>query len=284
MNCEKELLRKTEEVEKLKIEVKDLKQLNVLSDKLGDIKETANKQTSNAKESDQSDKEINRFDSAWRWGINKRYSKNSANNCDELSNKTNRKVFEVEYNCTECDFQGTSELVLNKHINLKHRISTAKTEIKCRNCGDEFEDKRNFMHHRKSKHSNAVAMCKNYAEGKCNYSSISCWWNHSQEGVSSTKDIKCYICSNIFGSKEELMMHRKVNHQSLVNNCFLFAKNRCSYQESKCWYKHELDTNVENRKESKEVTEESFESEQVFRKDSKNLKPPNQSQKKQKVE
>ena len=214
--------------------------------------------------------------------MNKRNSKNSANNI-----KTNKRVFEVEYNCKECDFQGTSEMLLNKHINLKHRIPTAKTGmtiIKCRNCGDEFEDKRNFMNHRKSKHLNALAMCNNYAEGKCNYSSTACWWNHNQEGSSPAKDIKCFICSNIFGSKEELMMHRKLNHQSVVNNCFLFAKHRCNYQASKCWYKHELDTNDEYKKESEEVTEEMVKPDQVFRKDSKNLKPPNHLQKKQKIE
>ena len=46
------------------------------------------------------------------------------------------KVKEPEYNCLKCDFQGTRQEELDKHIQLKH---SSQGMMKCRNCGKEFD-------------------------------------------------------------------------------------------------------------------------------------------------
>ena len=125
LKCETELRRKTEEAEKLKIEVKDLEQLNALNDQLKDIEKTTSKKSSNEEETitDNDTHDLNRYDSAWKSGLKKRIHKNNAKN----SSANAERVFEIEYNCKKCDFQGTSDLQLNKHINLKHAMQTDKT-------------------------------------------------------------------------------------------------------------------------------------------------------------
>ena len=82
-----------------------------------------------------------------------------------------------EYNCMDCPFQGTSSGELRNHINLKHVANVNKKmdgNIECRNCGERFNDKRNLMNHRKEKHSETVAVCRNNIENKCNFSAEMC--------------------------------------------------------------------------------------------------------------
>ena len=128
IKCETELRKRTEEIVKLKIEVKDLKQLHSLGDKLKDVEDLASKKQSYEEENipERNVQDSNSNDSVWKSGIKRRFSKNSFQN--RSSTKTGV-VFEVEYNCTDCDFQGTSELLLNKHINLKHTRPIDRTEV-----------------------------------------------------------------------------------------------------------------------------------------------------------
>ena len=88
---------------------------------------------------------------------------------------------EEEFNCTKCDFQATSNIELDKHINLKHTTYDKDKrfhDIKCKNCGEQFGNKRNLMNHRKSNHSNTVAPCRNNLVGKCTFTDEMCWWKH----------------------------------------------------------------------------------------------------------
>ena len=47
---------------------------------------------------------------------------------------------EKEFNFKQCDYQGTREVELNKHMNMKHRVSGQNSSgtIVCRICGDQF--------------------------------------------------------------------------------------------------------------------------------------------------
>ena len=42
---------------------------------------------------------------------------------------------EKEYNCIDCDFQGSSKMHLQKQTDIKHR---EKGAIKCRVCNEQF--------------------------------------------------------------------------------------------------------------------------------------------------
>ena len=44
---------------------------------------------------------------------------------------------EEEFNCLECPFQGSEEIQLSKHVQLKHRIH-------CKNCEKKFQNKTTF--------------------------------------------------------------------------------------------------------------------------------------------
>ena len=92
------------------------------------------------------------------------------------------------------------------------------------------------MEHRKDKHIESVANCKNNLEGKCPYTDKMCYWNHNKE---TRKNIDCFICGKSFKNKSELMNHRKQEHYEIVKPCFQFYKNTCRFKDDLCWYKHE---------------------------------------------
>ena len=92
------------------------------------------------------------------------------------------------------------------------------------------------MNHRKSKHLDTVAICRNYIEGKCTFADEMCWWNHNKKDMET---IKCFICSKIFESKPHLMNHRKKDHSDVVKPCTQFRQNNCRFRSEACWFKHE---------------------------------------------
>ena len=113
------------------------------------------------------------------------------------------KQVEVEYNCDECFYQGTTSGELLKHIEIKHKspkvpVHNLEGSVKCRNCGEIFESKSSLMVHRKIKHSSTVAYCRNYANKTCSYSSKMCWWNHTEINDNGEEKVKCFICLRTF--------------------------------------------------------------------------------------
>ena len=159
-DCEKELQRKTEEVETLKTENKDLKEIikleKILSDEAADIpvKETETKD--NPLEEEQ-------FLKMKSSGL-KRKSQFIEPGQQAMPNKRpTDKSKDKEYNFNECDFQGTRELELKKHIDMKHsKPGSPEGKIKCYHCDNQFSTRWNLMSHRKSIHPDIVAVCKNY--------------------------------------------------------------------------------------------------------------------------
>ena len=99
--CEKELNLKTEECEKLKIVIKDLKEIEQLKNNLEETDEVEAETENEPKD-----------DNPNPWITKKPVKRPKGAN-------VKGKVVE-EYNCTECDFQGTTDIQLRKHINLKH--------------------------------------------------------------------------------------------------------------------------------------------------------------------
>lgn len=126
------------------------------------------------------------------------------------------------------------------------------------------------MYHRKTKHLNTVAYCKNYIEGKCNYADSMCWWNHAEKVEEKTA---CFICNKTFETKAKIMLHRKKEHKETVKSCSQFQTSSCRFKEESCWFKHELEDTDSHRKNVPENDEEKNH-EQVFQKVSENLEPP----------
>ena len=128
VECERELRNKTEEVEKLKVENKDLKQIISLKE---DIELVEQNHASDIDNSDVNDA------NSWKTIIDSKKRKEDVQmNCCKCDFKSNNKLSlkkhmndlhpEKQFNCDQCDFQATAQLQLNKHINLKHKEKRAK--------------------------------------------------------------------------------------------------------------------------------------------------------------
>ena len=196
----------------------------------------------------------------------------------QINNHFDEHHIEKQFNCEECPFQGTTQLELNKHTNLKHRSEGQIMEnvIKCKHCGEQFSEIWNLMNHRKQAHKNAVTFCRNIKlTGKCKFASDKCWWNHEKSIVGkNTSDTNCYICHQTFGSKGDMMIHRKHNHGSMVKECTDFEQNRCRFKEQFCWYKHENNIKIEDSTNKDTNQIEIDETNSVFRNAQENLAPP----------
>ena len=145
--CEEDLKQKTEQLEKCKIEIKDLRTIVDLRKKL---EEKENEVSDN--EMDEAIKSPKKVKSkpvpvdympcsfCHYKGENKIALQRHMNtkHSDELGVKENIK--DDEFNCMDCDFQTTSENYLKKHINIKHTMI-------CRICEMEFKDKRKLLQH-----------------------------------------------------------------------------------------------------------------------------------------
>ena len=209
-----------------------------------------------------------------------RFQTTSKNGIDEHIKKLHvqENKSDEEFNCRECCFQATTDSQLKKHFVLKHTLKGLKAddEIRCKNCGESFIGKRNLMVHRKQKHKSTVAVCNNYLAGKCPFSPETCWWNHTKNSELKDDTVVCFTCDETFVSKNDMMKHRKCEHEAMVRPCSNFLKNNCQRQDNTCWFIHKdeaMDTYMENMNECKNKPEE-VESNQVFQKVSKKMEPP----------
>ena len=284
--CEKELKMKTEEVEVLQIKVKDLNLIVELSKKLNDSMSNGNANNS----SDKVDEQLDASKEFWRSKNAGLYRKTPRFESSPKTNKTNKDTgkhtIEEEFNCMKCDFQGTSKMLLEKHINMKHtqKESNSNELIKCRSCGEQFNEKWKMMTHRKTEHCATVAVCRNNLVGKCNFSDDFCWWSHKKQKDTNIGDnpVQCFICNKTFESKVSMMSHRKSNHQGIIRQCNQYLTKSCRFNSDSCWYKHEDENVMEEEALNDSVVAGKDEDEweyqnkkkQVFQKASEKLKPP----------
>ena len=274
IKCEKALRNTTEENVKLKIEIKDLKEIVKLSKQIEDMD---SEESLGSKETFKEEEILLKMKDS---GSRRKSPQVEATPAKPVRTaKAIRKMIikEDEFNCNECYFQGTSKSELSKHFNLKHTTDQKEEEnvITCKTCGDKFSTKWSLMNHRKAKHINTVAFCRNKLEGKCDFADEKCWWNHAEK---STDNIQCFICNHVFETKTQMMIHRKNEHKEIVKCCSQFQQGTCRFRNDSCWFLHEL----EGFTEAKEFDRTSKKQEQVFRKVLKPTKPPSKNQEEEK--
>ena len=204
IKCEKELRMKTEEAEKFKIEIKDLKKMMELRN---DIDEKNNEKLLDEEDGIEYLKQLKKRGftrktpqaeslpkcnlKEFKCGICdytassevdlKRHIRSYHSEKAGQNENSGKKM--EEFNCTECDFQVPEEIQLRKHIDLKHteKCMDNTGAFKCRVCGDEFSEKWNLMSHRKSNHPGTVAYCTKFEAGICSFTAEFCWWNHDKK-------------------------------------------------------------------------------------------------------
>ena len=148
--CERELKINTEEVEKLKTEIKDLKEITSLSKELKEVIKTTEsgstdkcgfKVKSGLK--DKSTTETTNLSEEHEDNMNpwKKISKKQNDSQKDSPFKFKRKanIEEEEFNCNDCDYQGYSNTQLTNHINLKHvrRNASNESSNECKYCGEK---------------------------------------------------------------------------------------------------------------------------------------------------
>ena len=170
---------------------------------------------------------------------------------------------QLENNCNECDFQaGPSQIILSKHMNLRHRKESEKTNdtLKCDECDSEFSVNWNLNNHKRDKHEQKEE-CSFYKKGACRFPDNVCWKIHKKVLVitaSNTEDSsnECFICKNNFKNKNEMMLHRKEVHPEKVRLC----NNPINCGLKTCWYRHKENEGVSQieNKLIQEVVSKSF--------------------------
>ena len=120
-----------------------------------------------------------------------------------------RKNHGTQWNCDNCDFQGSTRAILLKPLQERPSSKQApEARIRTSWYPRSYHD---LMSHRKEVHpSNQI--CRYYIKGECNFSADECWYAHkdqtniSQE-ISSSKE--CFVYKNSFPTKYDLMEHKK---------------------------------------------------------------------------
>ena len=62
-----------------------------------------------------------------------------------------------------------------------NKVNMMQYYSKCNICDLTFNNRAEYLKHRKLYHIDIVPQCKNKLEGACQYSDQSCWFNHSIE-------------------------------------------------------------------------------------------------------
>ena len=171
-----------------------------------------------------------------------------------------------QFNCERCDFQATNILILNKHINIKHRVEIGANRkvFNCEDCNKQYSDYWSIMNHKKEIHE-VKELCKHFLKGKCNFKDDDCWFLHEKKQSQhvarqeTQEEIKCYVCDKMFSTRNGMMRHRKQYHPEGLRKCNNVEQGRCEFGPTRCWYMHFNDVE-----------------EQVFQSAPKTLKPPEQ--------
>ena len=244
-NCEKELRNKTEEVEKLKVELKDIKEILKLKDKL---KDTGLEEPFMGNESKS------------RGYQEKGFS----------SKKLNRqKDIRERFNCEECDFHFESKMHLDMHISRNHSVKDKKEQYNCTKCAFIGTTKIQLNNHTKLKH-----LSKDLKDKEEQYNCTKCAYQgttkielnkhldlkHSVKGFETEDVFRCKNCGEQFSGKWNLMNHRKIKHSSTVAQCRNNSAGNCSFSSKMCWWNHDDIQNGDPGSIQCFVCDESFES------------------------
>ena len=172
-------------------------------------------------------------------------------------------------NCQECDFQASSQIILNKHHNLSHKKKEEIGEhtFKCQQCNTQFSAHWNLQNHKRDEHDRDED-CLFFKKEKCRFPDNICWKKHvtkENNSNSSTtgKCVECHECSEKFKRFSEMMMHKKKEHPNKVKVCR--DPLNCDFRN--CWYLHtdKDDCDVEVTKEvtNSDKTNQNFQLGQV---------------------
>ena len=177
---------------------------------------------------------------------------------DHMNAKHRQETNKKNYNCPECYFQSSLKEELDNHITIKHTVrgvlpnlNVEPEKIKCRTCGETFENMWRLKNHRRDQHPHLRRPCLYDLEDRCNHSDNVCWYRHKETNKQNiSKNVrnsnKCFTCQDEFETMNNLMIHRKQQHPEQCKTCVKFAKKECK-RSNECWFIHK---NTEDFQES----------------------------------
>lgn len=256
--CEKDLRTKTEENEKNKIEIKDLRMIIDLREEVKMLEEKNNIEN----------------ESALFEMKSKGFQRDSPQNGSFPRQKREKTK---KFKCKRCDFQGAEEWHLNNHMKLIHGVKkecndetncsgcddhgrdetsaeiheqlnhSKKGQIKCKNCPEVFRDQVHLSLHMKMKHEENKIKELEFNCNECDFQGNSNFQlqkhqklKHIDKGetIVLAGNFKCRICEEEFEEKANLMIHRKMKHINVVAQCRNFVQGICNRTPDSCWWNH----------------------------------------------
>ena len=251
--CKEELKIKTEEIEKLKIEVKDLKEVMKLAnnhnhnqmnlkimnqDNDCDITEKYKSDLTPHRQTKHTDKHSNQCKICNE--ICETKEKLSLHITNEHGSHSSKQ--EKEFNCNYCSFQTTEQRHFRNHFELVH---TLKKNFKCNRCEYVGITSSDLSKHIEWKHVSKTLEC---SVCQLEANSANDLRAHMKREHEIQEQFRCRICCEAFRTKGNLMEHRKKEHLKTV----AFCKNKgdCVFSNEKCWWNHDDQQDSKSREET----------------------------------
>ena len=123
--------------------------------------------------------------------------------------------FESDYPCSVCDRWCKSEKELKRHIQVHHGKRVKLSSSECKLCDENVGNKEELMNLNEKEPVESMDISRI---------------------VEIPKDGKflCHFCDQTFQGKDDLMIHRKKDHQSKVSLCRIFPDGNCPLEELVC--------------------------------------------------
>ena len=141
-----------------------------------------------------------------------------------------------QLNCMLCDFQTNQRELLKNHINFKHTEEKNQEVKSCDQCSMQFMTIWNLKNHIRDVHG-PQEDCYLYKQNRCKFNK-SCWRLHKPG--QSNESFTCFSCKENFKTINELMRHRKREHIELCKPCSP-KEGSCRFENDpdRCWFLHE---------------------------------------------
>ena len=230
MECEKELRMKTEEAERLRSELNDLK--------LKDSLENEVKATLEGLDKSNEIEDLHRMKKSGFRSNSPDIELSPVKNSTEIFDEK-----EDEFNCRDCDYQGNTHESLQKHIRLTHTMD----KYKCTDCNYQCRDGKELYNHKKTMHENKKEIecdhCDHIGNIKCRKCKqagykIDELSKHISAPHVMGGNLKCKTCGKEVETKSKLMIHRKREHPNTVAPCKNYLSGQCDFRAESCWWNH----------------------------------------------
>ena len=274
IRCEKELRNKTEEVELLKIEIKDLKEQQKLTEKLSDSQRMRKCRKCDFK-TNNADRLRNHLED-----VHENRPCTESNNKTHSSEKHMNQVHEGQRKgakdkctneniekCDGCDFKTDNRDLMRGHHELLHDKSSKDTNTtekikRCTKCDFQTNSTKWLEKHMEQVHDSEPEFNCN----ECHFQGTSekqfekhFFLKHTVEGQAQAIKITCNNCGESFPSKTILLSHRKSKHGETVAICRKYLEGRCPFSMEKCWWNHKQNDENKARSFNCYVCSEAFE-------------------------